>query len=367
MAKKKICLDPGHYGSYYNAGAVKGYYESACMFKLTMIEKEILEQMGYEVVLTRTDINADPELTARGRMAKGCVVMVSNHTNATDNKNINRAVSLHMVSRTDKTIDDISKALAIKLAKVVEETMGVDGNQCYSVMSSNDRDGDGVKNDNYYGVLHGAFTVGVPAIIMEHGFHTNPGVCNWLMNEANLRKLAKACCECIAEFVESLDSTNNTPAPKPAEEETRDYLMKGDKGAEVKEMQENLIDLGFSCGKYGADGDFGGDTEEAVRAFQEANKLVVDGLYGPKSKAKAKELLAKALAPSSKFPAVPFMVRVIIDDLNIRTAPSMDGKVTGVTKKGSFTIVEVRNGWGKLKSGAGWIYIENPKYCTVVK
>lgn len=362
MAKKKICLDPGHYGSHYNAGAVKGYYESAVMFKLTMLEKEILEQMGIEVVLTRTNIDADPELTARGRMAKGCDLMVSNHSNATGNSAINRAVGLHMVSRTDKTIDDRSKEFAIKLAKVVENTMGVDGNQCYSVMSSNDRDGDGIKNDNYYGVLHGAFTVGVPAIIMEHGFHTNPYVCNWLMKDANLRRLAENCAKCMAEYV---GVAANTPSKPAAEEETRDYLMKGDKGAEVKEMQEDLIDLGFSCGEAGADGDFGSDTEKAVIAFQAANGLDDDGLYGPLSKAKAKELLAKASA--AKFPAVPFMVRVLIDDLNIRTAPSMDGKVTGVTKKGSFTIVEVRNGWGKLKSGAGWILIENPKYCTIVK
>lgn len=27
--------------------------------------------------------------------------------------------------------------------------------------------------------------------------------------------------------------------------------------------------------------------------------------------------------------------------------------------------MEVKNGWGRLKSGAGWIYLENPSYCTV--
>lgn len=59
------------------------------------------------------------------------------------------------------------------------------------------------------------------------------------------------------------------------------------------------------------------------------------------------------------------MVKVIIDDLNYRSEPSMSGKVKGQTGKGTFTIVEVKDGWGKLKSGAGWIYLENPKYCTV--
>ena len=68
---------------------------------------------------------------------------------------------------------------------------------------------------------------------------------------------------------------------------------------------------------------------------------------------------------TTTLPAVPFMVKVIIDDLNYRSEPSMSGKVKGQTGKGTFTIVEVKDGWGKLKSGAGWIYLENPKYCTV--
>ena len=69
--------------------------------------------------------------------------------------------------------------------------------------------------------------------------------------------------------------------------------------------------------------------------------------------------------PVSKFPAVPFTVKVIIDDLNYRSEPSMNGKVNGQTGKGVFTFMEVRDGWGRLKSGAGWIYLENPSYCTI--
>lgn len=65
------------------------------------------------------------------------------------------------------------------------------------------------------------------------------------------------------------------------------------------------------------------------------------------------------------FPAIPFQVQVLVSDLNYRSEPSMDGKVKGQTGKGTFTITEVKDGWGKLKSGAGWIWLENPSYCTV--
>lgn len=68
---------------------------------------------------------------------------------------------------------------------------------------------------------------------------------------------------------------------------------------------------------------------------------------------------------NTNFPAVPFTVKVIINDLNYRSAPSMEGKVNGQTGKGIFTILEVKDGWGRLKSGAGWIYLENPSYCTI--
>lgn len=68
---------------------------------------------------------------------------------------------------------------------------------------------------------------------------------------------------------------------------------------------------------------------------------------------------------NTSFPATPFLVRVINNNLNYRSEPSMNGKVKGQTGIGTFTITEVKNGWGRLKSGAGWIYLENPEYCTI--
>ena len=80
MKKKCICLDPGHYGNRYNAGVVPGYYESSTVWKLTQYEKEYLEQMGIEVLVTRKNIDENPDLTARGKAAEGCDLFVSNHT-----------------------------------------------------------------------------------------------------------------------------------------------------------------------------------------------------------------------------------------------------------------------------------------------
>ena len=70
----------------------------------------------------------------------------------------------------------------------------------------------------------------------------------------------------------------------------KDYLSLGDTGDKVKDMQTKLIACGFSCGKSGADGDFGEDTDKAVREFQKKYGLEVDGQFGKKSSAKLNEI-----------------------------------------------------------------------------
>lgn len=64
-------------------------------------------------------------------------------------------------------------------------------------------------------------------------------------------------------------------------------------------------------------------------------------------------------------PDAPFTVKVSISDLNIRKGPGTDYAKTGkFTGKGVFTILEVQSGqgstagWGRLKSGAGWISLD---------
>jgi N-acetylmuramoyl-L-alanine amidase len=55
----------------------------------------------------------------------------------------------------------------------------------------------------------------------------------------------------------------------------------GDSGPEVRDIQQRLVDLGFSVEPDEAASGFGVSTEAAVRAFQESRSLRVDGLVGP--------------------------------------------------------------------------------------
>jgi N-acetylmuramoyl-L-alanine amidase len=61
-------------------------------------------------------------------------------------------------------------------------------------------------------------------------------------------------------------------------------------------------------------------------------------------------------------PTTSFVVKITVDELNVRSGAGTSYPITTVVKKGqAFTIVEEKNGWGKLKSGAGWISL-NSKY-----
>lgn len=77
-------------------------------------------------------------------------------------------------------------------------------------------------------------------------------------------------------------STTTKPAGRACSM-TLNVLSKGDAGAQVKALQLLLIGYGYSCGKHGADGDFGGDTDKALRKFQKDKGLVVDGECGSKT------------------------------------------------------------------------------------
>ena len=57
-------------------------------------------------------------------------------------------------------------------------------------------------------------------------------------------------------------------------------IKKGSKGEQVKTLQRLLIAMGYSCGSSGVDGAFGSATDSAVRKYQKANSLEVDGIVG---------------------------------------------------------------------------------------
>lgn len=57
--------------------------------------------------------------------------------------------------------------------------------------------------------------------------------------------------------------------------------------------------------------------------------------------------------------ATGYLVRITADELNVRKGAGTSYAINTVVKKGGvYTIVEEKAGWGKLKSGAGWISLK---------
>lgn len=142
-------------------------------------------------------------------------------------------------------------------------------------------------------------------------------------------------------------------------------LKHGDVGEDVREMQVGLISLGYDCGTWGADGDFGDATEMAVKAFQrEHPPLVVDGEFGPKSLA----ALEKALREPEEEPENPRFVEIVGGNCYVRAAPNTGGKILGVATRGSrwpYQGETSPGGWQLVEYGVqnGWISGKYGRLC----
>ena len=125
-------------------------------------------------------------------------------------------------------------------------------------------------------------------------------------------------------------------------------LSSGDHGTAVTAMQKALLAWDAKClPKYGADGDFGGETEAALRAFQAAENLPVTGVY---DEATRKALTAEKPTEEpenpnnggtddselSDEPAKPVasVGQVVIREIHVRSAPGDNYMSLGVVQPG---------------------------------
>ena len=209
----KVCIDAGHYGKYNQSPVVKSYYESVQMWKLAEMVSEELEARGVQVVKTRTNQATDLALVNRGRKGKGCDLLISLHSNASESESTDFPVTIVFRDDAKTLLDEHSESIGLILAQVVDEVMGTkQPGRTMTRAYSGDRDGNGYKDDEYYGVLHGAKMAGVPAVILEHSFHTNTRAANWLLENANLRRLAKAEANAIVDWLEDRDGKTKPQA-----------------------------------------------------------------------------------------------------------------------------------------------------------
>lgn len=162
----------------------------------------------------------------------------------------------------------------------------------------------------------------MPAILTENFFFTTrQELQDYLLNPAVQTKLMNIHAEMVTQYfglafeagkavAEDTTQVSKPAAPaKPAapkpKAKAKDYFLNGDKGAGVGTIQTNLNAAGASP-KLAVDNIFGSATGNAVKAFQKAHGLVVDGIYGAATKAKMKQVLAK---PKKEYVQLPASVK----------------------------------------------------------
>lgn len=235
----KICIDAGHTEGYNPSPCDRRYCEGTRMFLLQGFLKRSLEHFGFEVVCTRKRVQENPSLAQRGSMAKGCDLLLSLHTNAVGNE-ANEAVdyvcAFYPISGKNA---DLAQALSELTASVMKTE------QLPQTRIRKNSAG----TADYYGVMRNAANVGTAAILLEHSFHTNPRITQWLLNDDNLRALADAQAALLAEYFsmegpemryERVKDVQN-PFYRPTVDKLLDLELLQGKGGSG---EETILDLG---------------------------------------------------------------------------------------------------------------------------
>ena len=304
---KKVFISAGHGGS--DSGSVgNGFKEKDLNLSIAMACGNYLKSKGVEVQMSRVkDEDDDLNQEARESNAFGPDLTVSIHNNAGGGDGVEAWYSI---------VGGLGKTCAENiLAEVVK--IGQNSRGAKTRKGSNGRD--------YYGFIR---QTKAPAVIVECAFIDNATDIQIINTEPKRVVMGKAIAKGILKTLGIADSapmTTPTPTTKSIEEVAKEVI----------------------AGKYGNG---------------EARKIALKnaGYDYAAVQARVNEIVSGS--KTSSFTA--YKVKVTTSALNIRSGPGTNNKIVGVIRdRGVYTIVDEKSGWGKLKSGAGWISLE---YCKKI-
>lgn len=143
-------------------------------------------------------------------------------------------------------------------------------------------------------------------------------------------------------------------------------LRNGCLGPDVAVLQTLLIHLGYSCGSWGPDGDFGDATELAVRHFQRAYGLSEDGICASEMY-KALEAAQEEDQNRAEDDNAPKIVRIVGGDCWARYGPGKEHATVGVAYEGDRYMYKdsTYDGWNLInfKGTEAWV---SGKYSRVL-
>lgn len=278
----KITIDPGHGGRDRANRGPTGYIEADGTLKIALLlEAELVKTGTFNIQLTRRE-DKYLTLTERAKMAvlNKSHLFISQHTNASNTKVSGTEVYYSVGLPQDRQ-------LAERLSSAVALALGIPNRGAKTRPSPKN------PREDYYTVIDTAQDGGVPHVILvESAFHDHAEDEKLLKDETMLRKIAKAQAKVICEWFgvannSSTDSSDtggsNTDQMDSGNIDISNLpvLKRKSTGDAVKFLQNLLNKAGFDSGI--PDGKFEIKTLGAVKKFQKAKGLTVDGIVGSKT------------------------------------------------------------------------------------
>ena len=139
-------------------------------------------------------------------------------------------------------------------------------------------------------------------------------------------------------------------------------LRDGSEGKDVEDLQRRLKAAGYDPGEV--DGEYGPNTEAAVRALQKDAGILVDGEFGPDS---LKALTALEVDDDEETESTPSTGNVLISggDAYIRTGPGTQYDAAGVAENGDKLVYANEDNWVPVLVNGRILWVSG-KYAKVV-
>lgn len=334
---KKVVIDCGHGGS----GSTPGKRSSVNKVGRMVYEWDMNNAVGlkiqallrnYDVEVYRTDdTTGKTDISLNGRVAKTNAynpdVFVSIHHNAGGG------------TGTETYYHTQGSAKDKQLASIIQ-------NKMTSHVKLRNR-----------GVKHERFAVlgcksSIPAVLVEGGFYDTKSDFDYLMSDAGQQAYAEAVVEGIVEFL-GLKKVNNSNPSQPAKPS----------GSSNSSLTGTNFLVRIKCDELNIRQSASFDSK-VVGVVRKGEVYTIVGTQNGLGKLKSGAgyiSMGSAYVEKVNGTTTPanntFKVKIVnCSVLNVRKGPGTSYSVATSVKKGEvYTITQTQNGWGKLKSGAGWI------------
>lgn len=312
---KKIYLSPSSQPA--NMYAVGNVSEQTQCRKIASALKKELDSCGFT---TYAGLSGTMYTRAAESDKWGVDLHMPIHTNAFDGKVAGLRI---MVNKLGGEAEQIAKAIMDTLAPITPGTS--DG---ISAMPS----------------LYEIKATDAICVYLEVGFHDNPTEAKWIIEHTE--EIAVAICKGLCNHYGVKYAAGQATEPAKKEEPKQ----------EAVQPEKNLyrVRKAWNDAKSQL---FAGTLEGAKRACTAGYKV-----YD-----KSGKVVYTPAESAAEGGSKAYTVRVKISNLYIRKGPGKGYNTNGFIKPGVYTIVEEKSGagsvkgWGKLKSGAGWVSLD---YCT---